>query len=185
MTALACLVLVWAPALGEARADRIPPPDYAGSCTDAGCHTGLVQRAVKHDPAAGGTCDVCHEATNKEAHRFKLTAEGAELCFGCHDAPAGKNKHDPVAQGSCTVCHDPHGSANRHLLPRPTVAEVCGDCHEEITKDLRYLHGPVAAGDCTACHHPHAADQPALLLGPSRALCLKCHRSIEDSLKDQ
>ncbi|MFH0981944.1 MAG: cytochrome c3 family protein [Planctomycetota bacterium] len=182
MTGLACLLLSCATAWADADAKRIPGPDDQGSCTDAACHAALVKRPVVHGPAGDGACDSCHESSDAEKHRFKLTAEGADLCTACHDAPAGKVKHDPVAQGACTACHDPHGSAAKHLLTRETVAQVCAECHTDITDGLRYLHGPVAAGACTACHNPHAADQPALLLGPGHELCLKCHQAIKDRL---
>lgn len=163
-------------------ADRKPPPDYTGSCTDA-CHQAQTKHRVVHDPVSDGSCDTCHIIVDKKDHRFKLTAQGAALCTECHDAPTGKVKHDPVAQGECTTCHDPHGSANKHLLPGRTVGEGCLDCHEGVTEDHAYLHGPAAVGACTACHDPHASDHSSLLTAPERKVCLKCHGPLAERLK--
>ena len=182
MTLLMGLMVIWAIAGADPAPDRIPPADFTGSCTNAGCHGPVIKRAKLHDPVAQGSCDTCHESTDKAKHQFKRAAEGSALCTGCHDAPKGKVKHDPVEQGDCTVCHDPHGSAGEHFLNRPTVGEVCAECHEDVTKGLRFLHGPTAAGACTACHRPHASDQAKLLNAPAQELCLKCHAAVKERL---
>ncbi|MCP4593504.1 MAG: cytochrome C [bacterium] len=160
-----------------------PPPGYPGTCTDAGCHHSFTERRVIHDPVGEGECDVCHTVADEKEHRFKLNAEGAELCTDCHDAPSGKVEHDPVAQGECTACHDPHGSAGRHLLTGRTVGEVCTGCHDGVVDDHKYVHGPAAVGACTACHEAHAADHPALLRAPEQEVCLKCHQPLAERLQ--
>jgi hypothetical protein len=47
-----------------------------------------------------------------------LRAQGAELCYSCHDRvreQVGSSSfiHGPVAAGFCIVCHDPHGANER------------------------------------------------------------------------
>ena len=80
-------------------ADRKPPPDYTGSCTDA-CHQAQTKHRVVHDPVSDGSSDTCHVVVDKKDHRFKLTAQGGALCTECHDAPVGKVEHDPVAHSN-------------------------------------------------------------------------------------
>ena len=179
---LSCLVVLLALGPDDQAANGKPPPDYAGSCTDAKCHQNFTELPIVHDPVEGDSCDVCHEIVDKNDHRFKFTSEGGALCTECHDMPTGKHEHDPAAQGECTTCHDPHASKYKHLLSWRTTAEVCTDCHDGITEDHQFLHGPVAVGACTACHDPHASDYPALLSGPERDVCLKCHLPLQEWL---
>ncbi len=172
----------------DATAQGRPPEgmkDYSGNCASAGCHADYAKRPVVHGPVAMNSCDACHEKTDGASHRFQFVADGAELCFECHDEPEGKVVHPPVEQGECTACHDPHGSETKKLLTAPTVSEVCAQCHEDIAEDRAYLHGPVAAGACTQCHDPHSADHPALLPASTRDLCLKCHAAIQNRMADK
>ncbi|HUU83471.1 MAG TPA: cytochrome c3 family protein [Phycisphaerae bacterium] len=161
-----------------------PPPGYRGSCTTSHCHGDFGKKSVVHDPVSEGSCDICHEQTNEKDHKFKLTAEGGELCTECHDPFEGKNRHDPVTEGECTLCHDPHASNVGKLLTKPKVADLCLDCHDSVTEDRPHLHGPVAAGACTACHDAHASDHKSLLSAPDPKVCAKCHAVMATRIAD-
>jgi len=132
-------------------------------------------------PALSMGCGTCHVLPHDEAGKFPpespkgLAAQGAELCFMCHDrAPFGKNTvHPPVSLGLCTGCHNPHQSRFPTLL---VAMNVCIQCHEKgkfLGKET--THSPVAAGMCTSCHSPHSSEAERLLVPDMPRLCLKCH----------
>jgi len=157
---------------------------YVGkSCSDASCHGSFTEEKVVHVPVSRGECDSCHEQTDAEAHRFRLIADGAELCYECHDEFEGERVHAPVASGQCGECHNPHASAAKHLLVKDSSGELCLECHEDAVADLPHTHGPVAAGACSSCHAAHAGDEAALLIAPARGLCLGCHKDVGESLE--
>ena len=144
------------------------------------CHSALSKPAYPHAPVADD-CLSCHIAVS-EAHpqagqkTFKLTADGAQLCFQCHAPFAGKRPHAPVKDGDCLSCHQVHGAANPYLLEvGEDLTELCFGCHDDADFRREFRHGPAAAGACTGCHDPHAADDRKLLRKPGRAACLECH----------
>jgi len=161
------------------------PAKITGDCRSTECHGGFTTRPVVHSPVGTGGCEACHEAEAGDAHQFKLTQSGAELCTQCHDEEdfEGKVAHGPVADGQCLACHDPHGSEAKHLLTAKTTGALCMQCHEEVTEDIAFLHGPVAAGECTACHKAHASDHPKLLAAPAQTLCVECHEEAQERIE--
>ncbi|RME41449.1 MAG: cytochrome C [Planctomycetota bacterium] len=181
----ACFVsaglLILAQTAGGSGAPRIP----AGrNCTDAGCHASLTRAPVVHGVLQTGGCDACHETTDEEKHTFRLSEEGADLCYECHDEFEGKTIHGPVSTGDCLACHDAHSSRFPKLLLNANEAELCMECHDDLLDDADVVHGPVAAGECLTCHQPHASDHDRLLNAEQPALCLDCHDDLAEQLEE-
>ncbi|GFO54598.1 cytochrome c [Geomonas sp. Red276] len=157
-------------------------PAHAGSCLTAGCHVDITALKKPHAPVKEEDCTSCHKQLVKEhpvkgAKSFSLSSKQPSLCFGCHDA-FGKKKfqHSPVKDGECTACHRPHGSNQPFLLEAgEDRAPLCLNCHESDPFKQKYMHGPAAVGSCNTCHEPHEANEKALMKGPVRDVCLKCH----------
>ncbi len=136
-----------------------------------------------HSPFAKKNCSQCHDAPTSSTP-FKLKAQGAELCRGCHSAMVNeallKNRlHWPLLdRKGCLNCHAPHASDQVGLLKGPSLV-VCGQCHEDTVgrvKTAQSKHPPVVKGECSACHAPHSSDQALLLNQPSVIdVCGKCH----------
>jgi predicted CXXCH cytochrome family protein len=159
------------------------------ACITGGCHQKLSLPAYPHAPVADD-CLSCHVAVT-EAHplagqkTFKLVAEGAQLCFQCHDPfPQGKIVHAPVKDGECLSCHQVHGAANPKLLEvGADLTPLCFGCHDAEPFRREFSHGPAAAGACTSCHNPHVSNERALLKKPARAACLECHADFASQLQ--
>ena len=88
-------------------------PVFAGQgCVTAKCHAGMMGFKFVHGPVAVQDCLLCHRKTGE--HKFVLAAQGAALCYICHDRmPRGHGE-------ACTACHDPHGS-DREFQLKPWV----------------------------------------------------------------
>ncbi|MBI4716976.1 MAG: cytochrome C [Planctomycetes bacterium] len=168
--------------LSEPEGAAPPPADRSGNCTTSGCHDGYAKLPAQHAPVRAGTCDACHEVTDKEAHKFRLTSEPEKLCGDCHEAYEGKVLHRPVKAGECLSCHDPHAAELKGLLRAKTTAELCSQCHEDLTESVANVHGPVAGGACTTCHAAHDSDHPHLLRQQDATLCVGCHSDTKDRL---
>ncbi len=162
------------------------PPSRAKEkgCMDAKCHAKTMgKKKWVHGPVAAEACDACHVALPKKKHKFKLAAQDAELCYGCHDAQnTGKNIHPPVEAGECISCHNPHESDNQFNLIAPSGPELCFTCHEDDKTKQEYVHGPVAVGECAICHEPHSSPNPSLLRTSGNELCFECHTEIQEAL---
>ncbi|KAB0664478.1 cytochrome C [Oryzomonas japonica] len=160
------------------------------SCKTAECHTSIGGTQNMHEPVKEGDCSGCHKQTNplhplKGAKSFAMTAQGAALCYQCHDA-FGKKKvlHPPVKDGECAYCHKPHGGVGPFLLEGgDDQTALCMGCHDAAPFKQKVKHGPVAVGACTKCHNPHESNEKALLRGPVWESCLKCHADFLKSLK--
>lgn len=162
----------------------------ADSCITATCHQAIAELKNLHPPVKDGDCLSCHKPKGKEHPNkgggFELVAKGVELCNQCHD-PKGKKKvvHPPVKEGECLSCHRPHGASGRFLIEAgEDQTEFCLGCHDSALVKQKYVHGPVAVGSCTNCHDPHESSEKALLKGPVRDLCLKCHADLAQSIKE-
>jgi len=149
-------------------------------CLTVSCHPGLAEQAYPHTPVEED-CLACHVAVTA-AHpvagekNFRLVAEGAQLCYQCHDPFPGRSIHAPVKEGECLACHQVHGGENPYLLGvGNNLAPLCFGCHDDAAFRLDYRHGPAAAGACTSCHDPHAAESIKLQKKPVRDACLECH----------
>ncbi|QEM66772.1 cytochrome C [Geobacter sp. FeAm09] len=161
------------------------------SCKTAECHTSIGGTQNMHEPIKEGDCSGCHKQTNqlhpiKGAKSFALTAQGAALCYQCHDT-FGKKKdvHPPVKDGECAYCHKPHGGAGRFLLEGgDDQTALCMGCHDAADFKKKVRHGPVAVGSCSRCHNPHESDEKKLLRGPVWESCLKCHADFLKTLQD-
>jgi predicted CXXCH cytochrome family protein len=125
------------------------------------CHSGLDASGVPH-------------RTGKT--RGGLSAEGADLCYSCHDKTAFSTKnavHAPVEGGMCLSCHDPHSSKFGRLL---LSEQICFECHDKAgIASKEHVHTPVAGGMCVNCHNQHQSDNDKLLLMPQPDLCFNCH----------
>ncbi len=162
---------------------------WAESCSSQQCHADMVRNDIMHSPAQEGECTVCHES-QKVTHPsgsgpdFALTAEGASLCFQCHEQDnfVGKVIHGPSASGACIYCHNPHGSKNKGLLRKP-LQEMCFDCHTDFLQDLKkasHVHSAIRDLNCVICHLPHKSERIKLLKAETTELCFNCHDDIED-----
>lgn len=165
----------------------------AETCSSRQCHSAVGANATVHAPVQGNECDACHVKQGEEMHPsgkgsdFTLAADGADLCFGCHDRDSftGDNMHGPVAHGSCTVCHLPHGSDFDRLL-RLSVKDLCFYCHTDFADNIanaRYVHSAILERDCAACHNPHGSGNAYLLRGDSTELCFECHTEMRDKYR--
>lgn len=164
----------------------------AQSCAVTSCHRSIIDSQKPHAPVQEKDCFACHQQKNAMhpllggAKSWELTAKVPALCEQCHNA-FGKKKviHPPVKEGDCLACHKPHGGSGRFLLnASEDRTDLCLGCHESAPFKQKFMHGPVAVGACTKCHDPHEATEKALLEGPVRNLCLKCHADFAKSLKE-
>jgi len=148
------------------------------SCVNSSCHADQAKQKFVHTVAADGNfCATCHQpAAGADKHEFTFPAEGAELCYMCHESKVDKKvKHLPAAYGLCTACHSPHQSDNPRQLRFP-VEELCTTCHAgNDFKGGKVTHGPVAEGRCIRCHDPHSADNGFMLRLGQPDLCFQCH----------
>lgn len=160
----------------------VPGVLAAETCLD--CHSDLGIKPIRHRALDLG-CDSCHSGIDAATipHRVTgggargLSADGAELCFGCHDSSPFSKKHDhgPAGAGLCIVCHNVHSSQNKKLLSL-AVPALCFTCHDRKGFDRKYGHGPAEAGLCLTCHDPHASNEKeALLVKKPVDVCLYCH----------
>ena len=104
------------------------------------------------------------------------------MCSQCHDR---KEKKKVVHPPDCLfACHKPHGADGRFLLDNDKdLTPLCEGCHKITLSKQKYMHGPAAVGSCAECHDPHQSSEDALLKGPVRSLCLKCHQDFAKSLE--
>ncbi len=152
------------------------------TCMTAECHADYGQKPHVHGPVSLGDCKSCHQAVDPNAHTYKFTRQGNDLCEYCHlDQTAKKHIHEPLKTGDCMQCHDPHSGENPDLLLEPTVAALCRKCHE-TGMDVKFPHGPVAVGQCTICHASHSADHEKLLVDEATNLCFSCHVITKEEL---
>ena len=150
------------------------------------CHPGLSEGKSVHAAVMMG-CPSCHAGVDAAEIPHKMTAgkglsaEGAELCYFCHDKTEfyGPTIHAPVGIGLCTNCHNPHRSDNEKLLVA-TGSELCFKCHDEsgFFKDKRSIHEPVKTGACLKCHMTHVSRNESLLIRKGIILCRKCHSNV-------
>ena len=165
-------------------------PASAQSCAVTSCHQSIIGFPQMHAPVKEKDCFACHQQKNTihpllGGKSWELVAKVPVLCEQCH-SPFGKKKimHPPVKDGNCLGCHKPHGGSGRSLLNvGDDQTELCISCHDSSPFKQKFMHGPVALGACTKCHAPHEAAEKALLEGPVRNLCLKCHADLANALK--
>jgi predicted CXXCH cytochrome family protein len=142
----------------------------------------MAGRKIVHGPIAIGGCAACHQFKGG-GERYALIAEGAELCFKCHDefrkATTRTHKHEPASEGRCTACHDPHGSQEKFQLRR-YVSDLCFSCHADVQPlGGKSSHDPFQKGRCDMCHTPHGTDRDDKLLRlPGDRQCLSCHPDL-------
>jgi predicted CXXCH cytochrome family protein len=166
-------------------------PALAASCVTTECHSGIAATKFPHSPVKEGDCTPCHLQKVKEhpvkgVKSFELAAKGEALCKDCHDGLAKmKTVHAPVKDGECLACHKPHGANERFLLDAgEDRSDFCFNCHDSKPFKEKFMHGPAAVGTCNACHDPHQSTQKALLKGPVRDVCLKCHADFAQTMKE-
>jgi predicted CXXCH cytochrome family protein len=146
------------------------------------CHEDVVGSSQEvHGPVAAGACAACH-LPHASPYRKLLTAEGPELCTGCHVTTQNQLStlrvlHAPVVD-NCQSCHDAHASDyDMILLDEPK--RLCLSCHEVIehmVESATTQHAAVTTDRlCLNCHEPHASDYPRILLDEMTTLCFECH----------
>jgi predicted CXXCH cytochrome family protein len=88
-------------------------------------------------------------------------------------APEPVSTHAPWKNRDCFACHEAESS----LVTAKGGDSLCRKCHTEYLDPAPadWVHGPVALGQCSLCHEPHKSQYPALLKGPERDLCRRCH----------
>jgi predicted CXXCH cytochrome family protein len=159
-----------------------PIADVGKMCTE--CHEKPTTMAFVHPPVKQGKCTKCHDP-HQSPNKFQLRAEGAELCYMCHNKAmaSGKFVHGPVAVGGCAACHSAHQSSFPKLL-MAKGNDVCFSCHSdkaELFKSKKFSHAPVKAA-CVSCHSPHSSDFKFTLKAEgTEELCYTCHK---DKQKD-
>jgi predicted CXXCH cytochrome family protein len=162
-----------------------PITDIGKLCDD--CHEKLTTKKVVHAPVKKGQCIKCHDP-HQSAFKFQLRANGADLCFLCHDKSivGGKFVHGPVAVGSCSTCHTMHQSEFPKLL-LANGNEVCFNCHTDKADDFKkkkFLHAPVQEA-CVNCHSPHSGNFKFNFKAEGdRDLCFTCHTDKEKEIKE-
>jgi len=142
------------------------------------CHDRKDEGEVVHGPVMEGSCTDCHDPHASD-YEYQLVADGAELCFNCHedDKTNQKHVHGPVAVGECIACHDPHASNNEVRLRKPGSA-MCLECHEDMKERVEtapHVHPPVKE-KCWNCHSPHGTPYEFQLLDEVPKLCFRCHK---------
>ena len=151
----------------------------------------MTGRAVPHEPVQEGECLSCHQKIsdnhpNGSGAEFRLGAEGAQVCFDCHDDYSSfSHQHGPAASGACTYCHNPHGSDKRVML-RDELQVLCLECHTDFAESLQQallVHSAVKELECDSCHVSHAGNHPGLLKDDTTQLCFDCHDQIGDKYK--
>jgi len=164
---------------------------FAAACVTTQCHPAIGGIKMPHAPVQAGECNSCHIQRSKEhpvagGKSFELSAKGAALCSQCHDAKGTKKVvHEPVKEGDCISCHKPHGASGPFLMDLgEDQTSFCLNCHDAKPFQQKFMHGPAAVGTCTQCHDPHESSEKALLKGPVRDLCLKCHADFAKILQE-
>lgn len=151
------------------------------------CHDKTFNEKVVHPPVKEGKCTACH-SPHQSPYKYQLRAQGANLCFLCHDKKMVQTKfvHGPAAAGGCTFCHKPHQSKNQYLLVTAGNA-LCYSCHtdkEQTFKSKKYMHPPVKES-CVNCHSPHGGAYKYNLPADGREdLCFTCHTDKEEHIKN-
>ncbi len=153
---------------------------FAG-CMATDCHPGKKAYPFLHGPMFVDACDTCHVLSEPKTHRYELTRSTEQLCVFCHEFEIEPDSmiHLPFEQGSCLPCHDPHGGSTPSLLKSDHYSDLCLSCHDDLTGARNLIHGPASAGACGACHEPHASKERMLLDLDGRAMCLRCHVSLD------
>jgi predicted CXXCH cytochrome family protein len=148
-------------------------------CVTSRCHADVGTKQYVHGPVGAGICNICHTLVNEKDHKFMLTSDKEELCFGCHEAKRDMmledHLHTPVANGNCVGCHDPHQSDFQYTL-KGNAADLCFNCHKKEAFAREFVHGPVGVGDCNVCHNPHASPNEKQLIAPAAEVCYVCHK---------
>jgi predicted CXXCH cytochrome family protein len=140
---------------------------------------------VLHGPVNVNACNACHTLVDASKHKYVDAHPKNESCTFCHkmDLTSAAFVHKPLQTGDCLPCHNPHGGKTNKFMRGDTMRETCAKCHKDNITGKSHIHGPVAAGACEACHLPHTANNSKLLVAQGRALCLNCHKEMNDQLK--
>jgi predicted CXXCH cytochrome family protein len=167
----------------------LPAPTTAvdkTTCTSDGCHAEVKAYKSVHGPVNVNACDACHKLTDAAAHKYEMTRPKADMCTFCHklDTKDMAVVHQPVKTGDCAGCHNPHGGTTVKILRGETLKATCDRCHKDVVAGKKFMHGPVAAGACDACHKSHASNNPKLLVDQGKALCINCHKEMNEQLKN-
>lgn len=115
------------------------------------CHKGKNDGKFGHEPAATGSCNICHNPHASSAPSL-LREPSWLLCTHCHtDKSSGvhvlvgivggsshptkgiRDPSQPDKQFSCVSCHNPHSANSKTLFARNTgtFTELCQLCHQK------------------------------------------------------
>lgn len=142
------------------------------------CHDKVDTLKGVHKPVKDGNCTKCHNP-HQSPFKFQLRADGANLCFLCHDKKIAADNfvHGPVAVGGCSMCHNPHQTDFPKMLSAGGN-DVCFQCHSdkaEAFKGKKFVHKPVQ-DKCVNCHNPHSGKYKYNVAAEaSMDLCYTCH----------
>ncbi len=171
---------------------EIPAPQSPKDCLTAGCHADLTKPKYLHGPLAVNECARCHQETDSENHKYRLSADPPALCFACHvklqaklrDHSVRPHRHQPVAEGKCLDCHDPHASGQPMMLRTESQVALCMSCHDKEVPLEGQVHKPIEENGCLLCHRGHDSEHSKLLRQPVEQLCLECHEDTYDDILD-
>ncbi len=168
------------PRAPQGDASRAIEPRFAG-CMATDCHPGKKAYPFLHGPMFVDACDTCHVLSEPKTHLYELARTPEKLCVFCHEFDIDHDAmiHQPFEQGICLPCHNPHGGDTPSLLKSDHYSDLCLSCHDDLLGTRNLIHGPASAGACGACHEPHASKERMLLDLDGRAMCLRCHVSLD------
>lgn len=153
------------------------------------CHDAHAGAGIGNTVAAGSElCSSCHDLEDEGLAAGHMGLPMAGLaCLSCHTPHATPNEHmlrkvlhSPFEEQACDMCHDTEGDDPRTLFAE--VPELCQTCHDDVSDmpGAASVHAPVREGRCLYCHMPHASEQPSLVRGDGRTLCLSCHQEMRE-----
>lgn len=129
------------------------------------------------------SCQGCHDLEDTGIIQ-PIGLRKETSCVVCHKNLVEETKwpHSPSINGQCLLCHQ-QTVKGRIGFPIAKLKDLCFACHtsKKSWYSQKYVHGPLNAAGCTLCHDPHGQDYPDMLWADgSMALCLVCHRDLED-----
>ncbi|MDH7568272.1 MAG: cytochrome c3 family protein [Armatimonadota bacterium] len=85
----------------------------------------------------------------------------------------------PIGSGAegCGVCHHTTTQQGKVAIGALRSTQACLKCHTPVQFEAAHSHPLEPIAHCQDCHALHASRRKALLSGPAKQLCSKCHES--------